>query len=212
MLPTFLFESFTIVADTIIFIFVGYYFLRLRTKEKAIEQKESKIDTEYHQVVDNALTRERKILDDATSKADKIITDANYVNQSSKASVDQALKEIEADIHKEALATAREFASNYKESLKQLTDQSLSDFNTVTQGLQTDLARQIKDFQETLLPNLEKELADYKQSRINQIEQMIARIVQKASQEVLNKSLSIEDHEHLLIESIEEAKKRGMFG
>jgi len=212
MLPTLLFELFTISADIIIFIFVGYYLWRFRAKEKEIEKRESKIDTEYHQVVDTALTRERKILDDATSTADKIIADAQYVSQTSQGLVDQTLKAMVADIHKEAIATAQEFARDYEASLKQLTDQSLNDFSGIVRGLQTDLAQQIKQVHETMLPGLEKELADYKQARIQQTEQMIVSIVQKVSQEVLNKSISIEDHEKLLMDAIEEAKKGGVFG
>jgi hypothetical protein len=58
---------------------------------------------------------------------------------------------------------------------------------------------------------MQKELDGYKQSRINQIEQMISRVIQEASQEILNKSISVDDHQKLLMESLEKAKKEGVF-
>ena len=243
-MPSLLFQLTTIAADLMIFLFVGYYLIKIRSKEKNLEKKEGKIDTNYHQIVDNALAKERKILEDATNEADQIITGAQYIRLASKETVDQAMQKMVADIQKEAVntsnsllnisntsketvnqtmqkmvsdiqkeavVTTRDFMNSYQTSLKQLASQSLKDFQNVVKGLEIDLQKQIKDFHETLLPNLEKELEDYKQARLKQTEQTITRIIQQVSQETLNKSISLNDHQNLLIESLEKAKKEGIF-
>ena len=251
MLPALPFQLISLTADLAMLFFIGYYFLNLRVKEKELDKKEGKIDTEYHRVVDDALTKERTILDDAskeagqileqtTTEADKIIAGTQCISRETKDAVNQALKRMVADIEKEAVDTAHSFINSYSVSLEQVVSQSLSNFKNITngfesdhqkqiadfqkilnqsltgfqysaKGLEVDLQKEIKDFHDTLLPNLEKELEEYKKARMKQAEQMITRVVQNVSQEILNKSISLEDHQKLVIESLEKAKKEGVF-
>ena len=71
--------------DIFIFVFVFYYILSLRDREKRVEKKENAIDSDYHHVVDEALSKERKIINDATSEADQIIKQSQFLSQSPKA-------------------------------------------------------------------------------------------------------------------------------
>ncbi|MBI5122399.1 hypothetical protein HZA75_00915 [Candidatus Roizmanbacteria bacterium] len=211
MLPALIFQITGFLINLILALFVIYYILKLRAKEKEVEKKAEKIDTSYHQIVDDALSKERKILDDATSEASHIINDAKYVNSSSQQTVEQALHKLINDIQKDATGAAEEFKKSYKASLEQIASSSLTGFQNVSQEIQTDLEKQIKLFHDTLLPGLQKELDDYKQERLKQTEQTITHIIQKASQEIFNQSISFEDHQQLMLNSLEKAKKEGMF-
>ena len=73
------------------------------------------------------------------------------------------------------------------------------------------LEQQNKEFQDTLLPQIEKEVEYYKKARMQEIDQAVTSIVQKASQEIFNKSISIADHQNVVIQSLEKAKKEGFF-
>lgn len=207
-----------IIANLAVFIFFAFYLLKIRGKEKELtkkenelEKREGKIDTSYHQVVDDALTKERKILDDATREADQIITGAHYIKYISKDTVHQALQKMTDDIKKEVADTAYYFKNSYSSSLKQLADSSLKDIQNVAKELEADLQKQIKEFSDNMLPNLEKQVEEYKQARIKQAEQTIINIIQESSQEILNKSMAPDDHQKLVIESLEKAKKKGLF-
>jgi hypothetical protein len=210
-MPNLPFQVITFIADLAILIFVIYYFRKLGVKEKELEQKENKIDTQYHQVVDDALTKERKILAYATSESDEIIAQAKHVNQGVKDEVNQALQMMVVDIQKQAHDAALTFTNNYQSSLTQLSQQSLGQFQKISQDLQLDLKNQIKQFHESLLPNLEKELSEYKKTRLQQIDTTVSQIIQKASQEIINKSISLDDHKELVLKSLEIAKKEGVF-
>src|SRR5260221_7409426 len=193
----------TIFADIAIFIGVGYYLLQLRNREKKIEKKEEAIDTNYHHVVDEALGKERKILDDATTEADHIITDAKTITTASKQEVNEAIQDLVKDIQKEGHAIAHAFTSEYTTSLKDLTALSLTEYQTIMSDLQTGLKKQIQDFHATLLPQIEKELDAYKKARMKQVDHAVIAIIQKASQEIFNKSLSSQEHQTIIIESLE---------
>jgi hypothetical protein len=210
-MPNLLFQFISITADLVIFIFIGFYLWKLRREENALEKKETKADTSYHQIVDDALGKERKIMEDAVSEADQIIVNAEYIKNSSKEIVDKALQQMVAHIQKESIETASKFMSSYSDSLKELASTSLVDFENVAKGLEGDLQRQIKEFRETLLPDLKKELEDYKQIRLKQSDEIINQVIQKASQEVMNKSISLEDHQKILTDALEKAKTEGVF-
>jgi len=217
-MPTLPLQVINLIADLTIFFFVGYYLLRfvkrekdLEEKEKLLKEKEGKIDTEYHLVVDNALTKERKIIEDATDQAESIISKTEFVSQESKEMVNRALRQMAFDIQKESYDAGRKFIGDYEIFLDKLSVTSLSGFQNITKEFGTDLERQIKEFRQTLLPSIEKEIEGYKIQRLKSLDKEINALVQKVSQKALNKSIPSEDHSNLVIESLEKAKKEGIF-
>ncbi len=205
------FQILTIIADIVGFIFVLYYFIRLREKEKLIDKERTETDDNYHHVVDDALVKERKILDDASYQASQIIAGTNYVTAGVKTSMDQALRKMEGAMEQQAGDTSHAFEKTYATSLQQVADHSLNDFQMITRAMGEELQKQTKEFSGSLLPKLEAELEDYRKIRLQQADRTITHIIQEVSQEILNKSLSIDDHQRLLVEALEKAKKEGVF-
>jgi hypothetical protein len=211
MLPETFFQLLTIAADVAIFGFIWYYLWEMHGKEKIIDEERKKTDENYHHVVDEALAKERKILDDATSEATKIISGTEFLTNESKTTLDQALQKMEEQIEKDAGGTTQTFTKTYSTTLQKLAAESLKEFQTITKNMEVDLQNQTKNYRDSMLPKLQKELDEYKTMRMQQAERTITHVIQEVSQEVLNKSLSLEDHERLLIESLEKAKKEGAF-
>ena len=243
-MPNLLFQVITIVFNLVIVVFVAFYVLNLRKKEQEVAKKENTIENDYNQVVGNGMARERQILENAvnqssqimsvaTHQANQILAGTQFISQSTKATLDnalqqvvvdvqntsssskialeQALQKIVVDAHREAFDTGKDVAGNYQASLKQLVNVSLNGFQTVTNELELDLQKQIKEFRGSLLANLEKEVEEYKTAKIRRIDQASVSLVQRVANEVLNKSLSMEDHQKLVIQSLEKAKKEGVF-
>jgi F0F1-type ATP synthase membrane subunit b/b' len=243
-MPNLLFQVITVVFDLVIVVFVAFYLIGVRNKEKNIDKREGKLESDYSEIVGNGMARERQILDNAvnqsnqimqiaTHQANQVLAGAQYISQTSKASLDnalqrmvvdvenvsssskmaldQALQKIVVDVHKEAYTSGNAFTASFQASLKQITTLSLSGFQNVTSELELALQQQIRDFRQQLLANLEKEIETYKTAKMHRIEQASNNIVQKTAQEILNKSLSLEDHQNLVIKSLERAKKDGLF-
>jgi vacuolar-type H+-ATPase subunit H len=212
MLPTNLFQILTVAADLVIFLFVWYYLWNLHGKEKSIDKEQLKNDLNYHHIVDEALSKERKIINDATNEATQIISNTEFVTSASKESMDQALEKMEGEIEKQAESASDAFTKTYSTSLQKIAAQSLANLQAITKTMETELDKQSKEYRESLLPRLEKELEEYKKMRLQQAERTINHVIQEVTQEILNKSLSLDDHQRLLIESLEKAKKEGVFG
>jgi hypothetical protein len=210
-LPIMLYNFLTLAGSLFTITFVVYYMARLHKKEKEFEERITKKDTEYHKIVDDALSKERKILTDATDEADKIITDTKYISSASKESLDNALKKLVTDIEKESDSSGKDIMNSYQSSLKEITSSSLQNFNKISKELEADLQKQIKEFNDAQLGSVKKELEAYKASQLKLTEEMVAKVVSQVSQDVLNKTISTDDHQKLVIESFEKAKKQGLF-
>lgn len=211
MLPNMFLQYLSLGVDLLLFFFLVYYAFHLNKKEKELDQERAKMDQTYHHVVDEAMSKERQIISDATSEADKILLDTQLFSQSSETSIDKTLEALIANLKKDSTTTAKAYHDAYHLSLKQVSDASIKDFQTISHGMQDTLKKQLAGFHESLLPAMEKELAAYKQARMLETEHEIKNIVHAVSQELLNKSIPVEDHEKLLLESLERAKQKGMF-
>ena len=211
MLPNTFFQLFTIAADVAIFGFIWYYLWEMHGKEKGIDEQRRKTDENYHHVVDEALAKERKILEDAASEATQIISKTEFLTDESKNALGQALEKMEDQIEKDAGTTSHAFNKTYSTSLQKLAAESLKEFQTITKNMEVDLQNQTKNYRDSMLPILQKELEEYKTMRMQQAERTVTHVIQEVAQEILNKSLSLEDHQQLLIEALEKAKKEGAF-
>jgi hypothetical protein len=210
-MPAQFFQIITTCAQLITLLFIAYYFVSLREREKELKRKEGKMSIAYRGVLEEALEKEKKILHDATNKADQIIADAQTMSTESKKTLDLALQKITADIEKETTGTAGEFTKNYEASLKQLAAASLNDFESVFKEMKIDVQKETKEFHDSQLSALQKEMDEYKQAQFKRAEQAVSQVIQKVSQEILGSTISLEDHHKLLTDSLEKAKREGMF-
>jgi len=201
----------TLLADATIFIFVGYYFFRMRQKEMEIDKREGKFDRDYHEIVDSALAKERKILEDATATADQIIAKAKEINQTVTTDIAKALDSMSSETQKEALITSRKFGEEYQKILSGLSRQSTNDFEAVFKEMKTGMLTQIEEFQKSTVPILKKEVEEYKKLKMEEVDKKAVAMAQKAAEEIFNKSLPLEDQQNLVIAALEKAKKEGLF-
>lgn len=243
-MPNLLYQVFTVVFDLVIIVFVVFYLLNLRNKEKELDKKTGKVETDYeqvvgnsmnqqHQIVQGAVDQSNQIMNIATHQANQILAGAQYLSQTTKATLetslqrmvvdtqnagqnakitlDQALQKIITDVHREAFDTGKKVTDDHEAKLKQISDFSLTGFQNVTNELEVELQKQIREFRQEVLANIEKDVEEYKAAKLRRVDQASVILVQRVSQEVLNKSLTIEDHENLVIKSLEKAKKEGVF-
>jgi hypothetical protein len=205
-------------ANLIIFLFLGYYLWQIQKEKKALEEqtnellkKRAKIDGDYHQIIDTSLSGERKILEDATRQASSILASTKYVSDSFKEIIDKALQKMITDVQQEAAVSSNDIIAKHKNSLNALSGKSLDNFQNITKQFELDIQRQMHEYSVTLLPNLQREIAAYRQQKIKESDKTVNMIVAQVSQKVLNKSISLEDHQNLIIESLEKSLKEGVF-
>jgi hypothetical protein len=73
------------------------------------------------------------------------------------------------------------------------------------------MQKQMQNFRQAYLPTIQKELEEYKNERLKKADKQINSIIQEVAEEVLNKAIPLEDHQKLIIESLEKSRKEGLF-
>lgn len=243
-MPNLLYQVFTVVFDLVILVFVGFYLLNLRKKEKDLDKRTVEADQDYDKVVGNSMAQQHNIVQGAveqsnqmmsiaTHQANQILQGAQYISQTTKATLDaaigkmvvdvesvgqnsrialdQALQKMVTDVHREAFDAGKKVTDDHETTLKQIASFSITGFQNVTNELELELQKEIRQFRQEVLANIEKEVAEYKDAKMRRVDQASIILVQRVSQEVLNKSLTVSDHENLVIRSLERAKKEGVF-
>lgn len=184
---------------------------KLKKHEEELAEKGKKLENGYQQVIDRALQKERGILEEAVKKANTILSSTQYVSNLSKDTLNQALQKMLNDIQNEATTSSSRSLTNYKNFLHQISEKTLVDFQNNTKKFEEDMGKQMQTFRDSLLPTIQKELEEYKNQRFQEADKKINAIIQKVAEKVLNKAISFEDHQKLIIESLEKCRKEGVF-
>jgi len=190
----------------------------LYRREKEFERKQTKLIEDYDQIMQQAHAKAREIIDRASSEAQSLLSQT----QESKSNVDQSVRDAFVKLTQDQMqllhTNSDVYAKDYQTSLQQLKD-------TYTKSLE-DLLKQIKEKTEQELlgsqQSMQKKIQDefsksqveineYKRHQMQHVDQSINDMVGKISEDVLGKAISLRDHQQLILQSLEQAKKEGMF-
>lgn len=204
--------------NLMVFCALGFYLWVLIKQKKQLEKQESElknkqqqVESGYQQIINSALTKERAILESATQKATSILSNAQIIANTSKDTLDKAIQQMTLDVQKQASTSSNEFLNNYKTILGQVSEKSLVNFQNTLKNFESDTQKQVQQFRQSMIPAIQKELEEYKNQRFSEADKKINSIIQEVSKKVLNKSITTEDHQKLIIESLEKSKKEGIF-
>ena len=119
--------------------------------------------------------------------------------------------------------------ADYKNTLETLKINNLKLLQSIINDIKTQAQTNVEDFKEILeketvksqqlvgekideeYQTLHKELEIYKAKRLKQIDDSVYEILQNVSKKVLGKSIKLNDQEELVLDSLAEAKKEGLF-
>lgn len=169
--------------------------------------------------------KELEILEDARKKAAKIIGDAHFVDNNAKNQFQEQLKTVSLNAIKDFEKTSGDFLKAYRKELEDLKLNTVKIVNSITKDIESDTLSELKDFKEILKKEtyasqkiveqkIEKDYEEakkaidaYKAEKIKVIEDDIYKVLQTVSVLVLGKALSLQDHENLIIDALNQAKR-----
>lgn len=131
---------------------------------------------------------------------------------------------------KEVLSkTSETLLSDYKALLTAETEKTRVSMNSVFDQVKTGITAQMEDLKKDLgsdqqsikilletklqeaLQKVDLEFAEYKKAKMQKLDETIMDAVKRVSEQVLSKSLNINEHKQLIFSCLEEAKKEGIF-
>lgn len=167
--------------------------------EKAVESaKHILFETEY---VKQDITREMQ--DSLTKVAEESVKLVQGRSVESEKAFREVVDEIKAEFAKEA--------EKRLTAIEKIVDSEANDFKAMllsqTIGSQEFIGKKIgEDFQD-----LQGQLSEYKKSKLSEIDKNINSVIKDVVKETLGASITIPIHEDLVLSSLENAKKGGLF-
>lgn len=220
-----------ILALTIIIIM--FHFLRLIKKFHLYQMENQNlkdgIAKKNLSTLDETRNRAVKIIDEANSKALDIIHKANLFANITSDTFNKELKTVTQLELKSFEKATSDFIRVYEAMLNELRVKNVEIFQNVSKNIEINTLEEIKKFkgvieQETISSEkmvkkkidheyslAKKDIDAYKQNQLDMMDAKIYEILETVSKLVLGKTINLSEHEALIIESLEKAKKEAIF-
>ncbi|HVZ11972.1 MAG TPA: hypothetical protein VG965_02990 [Patescibacteria group bacterium] len=211
-----LFIGIVILCGLLVYVTISYFISMksLRETNKRREELLSRAQNDYQEIISAA-----------QKKADGIIMQATKINQETESNLNQAVINI-SEKEEEAIRTKSEqVINNFENKLRELNDNNINLFKTTSDDfgkfvnnhfdevkkILQDQTMESKKLAEEKIQGeydaLEKELAGYKEAQIKKIDENVYQILFNISKIAFGRGLNLENHEALVNEALEEAKK-----
>ena len=212
---------FAILAVVIVYLFVAYE----RSRRRHVKPQ----NTDETAVIEHAHSRAQGIIDRAVEKSEETLLQTEFLKQELVRHGEESITEVVENIvkllnqdgvkydeqYQQLFDTIRaQYVEKTNEALsvmQKAADTELAAFRAAvkqgTIGTQTQLDLQMKEE----FAAAKKDLENYKVARMAKINQEINALCSQVMLEVLGRSIPLAEHEKLLMEALEEAKKEGIF-
>lgn len=223
-LPYYVFNSILLFGIGSALLIVGVGVLYIRTIRKYLTEKEKRIkmednlDAKVAERIKEARKKSEEIIEKAVQEAEEITQSATNFTQKTK-----------GFLEKDVDSTSKEYLHYYQEILNEVGKEAVERMDNVSEDIKGDLKIKVEDFTKSLYEKIvethsvaskalqdtykkaELEVEDYKNKRIQDIENSLLHLVERIVKKVLEREISLEEHEKLVIKSFEEAKRQKMF-
>lgn len=214
-----LFGIFLLLAIMIVVLMVGTYklFSKYELMSQHLEQMESEKQVSAMTIRAKAEEEAQEILKDARIKSQRLVEDAQMFSTTGSKKLQDALDFMLQD-------QTRAFTDEMKNARAETEKRLLSVADEVNQMAATELKvfantlqEQTKKTQAEAAANIQQvfasmgeEVEKYKKARLVMVDQVVRDMVLKVAREVMGETLTISDHETLVIKALEEAKKKNV--
>jgi len=197
---------------------------RLNSQKNELENLTNRIYEKEAEVLRDARVKAESIINEAIEKAKEIIAGSNLITTESKKALDEAFETLLKHQTSYFEKASQDFLQEYKNELQALKEKNIEILKNTSKEIEEDTAKEIQDFdnileKETVLSQkiieekiekdyskVQKEVEEYKNEMLNKVDAQILKLLQTVSKKVIGKSLSLQEHEQLIISALEQAK------
>lgn len=215
-----------LVSSVVVIIYLIHNLLK---KHKQITSEEPDLATGYKKILKTANHHAKAILQETTIEASNILSGTRNTNEKITENLDAVLQSIAKSDIQSLKGTTQNFEKEYNEkinTMQQQIDQALAEvlantqkaYNDKLDKFTGDLLKTSTSTQETvdkktaeLVAKAQSDIEEYKKEQIQKIETDAKTLLEKVYKDVLRKSIPENLHKELILNSLEEAKKDGLF-
>ncbi|MGD8744567.1 MAG: hypothetical protein PVJ52_03170 [Candidatus Woesebacteria bacterium] len=210
-----------------------YLFVRkvLKARKDKVDEEVTKQEayTKALSVLEEAKEESLRILNTSHEKARQVLSNSKSLTEDSKKILDQKLEQLSQKYTQDMENVSRSLSEAFRSALEAEKDRGVSEIHEVSEELKKELVEEVGDFKDVLhketveaergirdeivgdFEQMKKELETYKKERTESINRNMYELLAKISKDVLGKTLTIDEHEELVLQAIKDAKKEGTF-
>ena len=205
------------------------YVYFLYNKERKTWRKHREVLHESANIVEDAHARANKLVEQAVEKAGKTISEGEYLREDLVKNFEKDLEKVAETMKGNLSVDEKSFEQAFQTFAESLRAEYLKKVDATLASIDAQAQKEIQDFRSSVekatldsQSNLQKnisgefekaqaEIKAYQDQQMKTIDQAIENVLQKVAQDVLSRSLTLEDHQQLIIDSLEKAKKEEFF-
>ncbi|OGV92497.1 hypothetical protein A3B57_01685 [Microgenomates group bacterium RIFCSPLOWO2_01_FULL_47_10] len=170
------------------------------------------------ELVDSARRKSLKLVQEANSKAQVILAQAGDISEESKTNIDRALQELatkQEDILNQTSIELKDIGlhtiENAAKEIEKGVLAEVSQFEDIVHKETVESEKLVEEKVNKDYQKVKEEIQKYRDEEMAKIDQSVFNILKDVSTQVLGHALSMEGHRDLVLEALEEAKKRNLF-
>lgn len=224
---------FSIIYSAVILVillsYIAVKYISFSKKQKELKIIQQASYSRAIQIIQDARNKSYEILTQANDMARKIVSDTKVFSESSGKELSKEVDSLAQQHVSELNRISQDLLASYKSLVEKEKKDSFDTIETLSQGIKDQILTEIDQFKEDIhketietesevrlkvekqYEDMEKSLQEYKAERLRKIDNAIYKIVVQVSKDVIGKGMTLEDHENLIINSLEDAKKRSEF-
>jgi hypothetical protein len=202
---------------------VLYFYLKL-FKKLAAQEKELK-----KHYLKKAITEASEIVEEAGQEALDILSASNSVNQKDQSVLDEVVKQIAQDQSSFLKASVDQLMQEFRAELQQVKNYNIKTLTNVSKDIESNTSSQLTGYVKALEEEtvesektinkkidasykmVQDEVIEYKNEQLKKIDANIESLLKKISIEVLERTITPQDHKDIILKMLEEAKSESLF-
>ncbi len=199
-----------------------------RKNSKKSEEIKEKEENRWDDLELKAHEDYQKIIESASKQANEIILHASEIKQESTNELQESVEIMLADQKKVLEEASAALSKKFEDQLKQVNDSNILLLKNIYKGIESDVESDYSQYKDVIkkqtfeaeniakekikqeYEKLEIEIKEYREKMMNKVNDDIYKILLNISKTVLGKSLDAKDHEDLIIEALNKAKKENI--
>ena len=181
------------------------------------EEAEKALEAERAKALEEAKTQGKQIISEAQTRSGQLIAEAaSFGNQTREllGKELQKLQAVELGYYQKALEDTKLTAQASLGGIsKDVKAEVVSQIDAIRTSLSGEIQKAQMETRQMLASSykkMEEEIEAYKKERLQRVDEKIFEILKEVSSKAIGKSLSLEDHEDVVIKALEDAKRENV--
>lgn len=206
---------------------VSYYHVlkKLLHREEKLDELFQEVNEKGKDLLEHTRKKSSHVIEEATKKAKELIADSQSLSIDSKKVLDEALSDLIKNQVASFQKASEDFLKEYKNELEMLRSNTVQVARNVSKDIEDDAVREVDNYRQVLqketidsqkiveakieedYAKTQKEVTAYREKMLKEVDEDIYKILETVSKEAIGKSIPLAQHEQLIIDALEKAKK-----